>query len=288
MPHHDATVAAPDADQLVLDNLGLVHHAVNLVATRYPRHVDREELWNAGALGLVDASRRFDPDQGIPFQRYAMIRIRGAIIDSTRTRDWATRATRKGIRQVREATDALRAEHGRAPEDHEVADRLGITVARLQEMRAAAVNASLLHLDQAIAGAESEEATLSDLLEEQDEAVLPSAALENRELTGTLRLAVRHLPEIQREVVTRYYFGNEYLRDIADSLGVTEARASQIRSEGLTALRAHFARAFEGIPEVHESAPGRRSRAAFLAELAESSWRHCLAAADRPLVREVA
>ena len=84
MPHHDVTVTAPDPDQLVLDNLGLVHHAVNLVATRYPRHVDRDELWNAGALGLVDASRRFDPDQGTPFQRYAMIRIRGAIIDSTR------------------------------------------------------------------------------------------------------------------------------------------------------------------------------------------------------------
>lgn len=285
MPHATSLEENRDVDQLVLDNLGLVHHAVNQIATRYPRHVDREELWNAGAFGLVDASRRYDPAQGIPFARYAMIRIRGAIIDSTRTRDWASRGTRRGIREVREATDELQARTGAAPADEDVAAYLGITMDRLLEVRAASVSSSLLHLDQRIGASDVDEgATLGDLIEEEDEATLPSAALENREMTGTLRVAIEHLPETQREVVTRYYFGNEYLRDIADSLGVTEARASQIRSEGLVALRAYFSTSFDGVPDVDASAPGRRARTAFLAELAEAStWRDRLAAADRPL-----
>ncbi len=286
MSHPTPTPAGHDAaDRLVTDNLGLVQHAVNQVATRYPQHVDREELWNAGAYGLVDASRRYDPDQGIPFARYAMIRIRGAIIDSTRSRDWATRATRRSIREVREAAEELQARLGATPDDEAVAAHAGLTLEQLREVRASAVNASLLHLDQRLAGPDGDDTTLADLLEEQDDAILPWAALEQREVTGTLRVAVRHLPPTQREVVTRYYFGNEYLRDIADSLGVTEARASQIRSEGLTALRAYFAACFDGVPAIDTSSPGRRSRAAFLAELDETStWRDRLAAADRPLV----
>lgn len=272
------------ADRLVTDNLGLVQHVVNQVAARYPRHVDRQELWNAGAYGLVDASRRFDEAQGIPFARYAMIRIRGAIIDSTRSRDWATRAARRGLREIREATDALVAEHGRAPSEGEIAERLDIAVDRLEEMRSATAHANLLHLDQRVGSVDTGETTLSDLIQEEDEAALPMHALENRELTGTLRLAVQNLPEVQREVVTRYYFGGEFLRDIADSLGVTEARASQIRSEGLTALRAYFARAFDGVPEVDDAAPGRRSRTAFLEQLDRTStWRDRLDAADQPV-----
>ena len=79
------------ADQLVVDHLGLVQHIVSSLSSRYPRHVDRNDLWNAGALGLVEASKRYDETVGIPFARYAAIRVRGAIIDSTRSRDWATR-----------------------------------------------------------------------------------------------------------------------------------------------------------------------------------------------------
>ncbi|MBW3657241.1 MAG: sigma-70 family RNA polymerase sigma factor [Actinobacteria bacterium] len=277
------------ADRLVTEHLGLVQHVVNQVAARYPRHVDRQELWNAGAYGLVDASRRFDESQGIPFPRYAMIRIRGAIIDSTRSRDWVTRAARRGMREIRDATDALIAEHGRAPSEGEIAERLDIEVDRLREMRSSAAHATLLHLDQRVGAVDTDEMTLADLVEEEDEAVLPGDALENRELTGTLRLAVRHLPQAQREVVTRYYFGGEYLRDIADSLGVTEARASQIRSEGLTAIRAYFARAFDGVPAVDDDAPGRRNRLAFLAGIdGGSTWRDRLDEADRPLVAATA
>lgn len=277
-----AVLDREQANDLVEQHLHLVQHVVNQVATRYPRHVDRQELANAGALGLVDASRRYDPTVGIPFGRYAMIRIRGAIIDSTRSRDWATRAVRRGMREVREATEAFEQEHGRQPTVVELAASMGIDVEQVEAVKASAASSSLLHLDQRVGNAEAEDATLGELIEEQDTELLPQDQLEQRELTGTLRAAVAWLPEVQQEVVRRYYFEGEYLRDIADSLGVTEARVSQIRSEALNAVRAYFAESFDGVPSVDESAPGRRARSTFVEQVAEhTTWRSRLQAADR-------
>ena len=77
-------------EELVTEHLPLVDQVVARVSARFPRHVDRDELRNAGRLGLVEAARRYDPSTEVPFDRYAAIRIRGAILDSTRSRDWAT------------------------------------------------------------------------------------------------------------------------------------------------------------------------------------------------------
>jgi len=267
------TLSSEATNGLVTEHLYLVQQVVNQLASRYPRHVDRSELWSAGAYGLVDASRRFDPDAGIPFPRYAAIRIRGAIIDSTRTRDWATRRLRRDIRTVREARDGFEVREGRAPSETELAGLLNIDVAELREHRAAAANATL-HLDHPLPGTDSTETGLAARLEERGRERLPEDAIEHNELVGTVRSAVSFLPEPQREVVERYYFRGELLRDIADSLGVTEARASQIRSEALDAMRAYFGSAFEGVMPVAPKAPGIRRRATYVEELAsQSTWR---------------
>jgi RNA polymerase sigma factor FliA len=84
-----------------------------------------------------------------------------------------------------------------------------------------------------------------------------------------VRTAIACLNDVQRQVIERYFFGGEYLRDIADSLGVTEARVSQIRAEALNALRAYFGTSFEGVMEVAPDAPGLRRRAAYVARLSE-------------------
>ena len=268
-------------NDLVSEHLYLVQHVVNQLASRYPRHVDRSELWSAGALGLVDASRRYDSGTGIPFARYAIIRIRGAIIDSTRTRDWATRRLRRDMRQVREASEAFEVREGRSATDEELAKLLDMTVEQLRKHRSNAANATLLHLDHVMPGMDPAEGGIAARLEERDGDRLPEDSTEQRELVGTVRSAVSFLADTQREVIERYYFNGELLRDIADSLGVTEARASQIRSEALDAMRAYFGTAFEGVLPVPASAPGVRRRAAYVAEMSnQTSWRSRLAAAD--------
>ena len=88
-----------DTSALIEANLPLVHHVVLQVAGHFPRHVDRQELARAGALGLVEAAQRFDPSRGVPFDRFAARRIRGAILDAVRAVDWAPRSVRAQARR---------------------------------------------------------------------------------------------------------------------------------------------------------------------------------------------
>lgn len=266
-----------DADQLILDNLELVQHAVNQVASRYPAHVEREDLWNSGACGLVEAARRYRSEAGVPFTRYAFTRIRGAIIDSARSRDWAARAVRRHLREMRQAEEQFEETNGRSAGDEELALILGIAPDELQSRRAAAVSTSLLHLDFQYPDQES----LGQAIPEEDPASLPEEALADREMIGTLRDAIVYLPEPQREVVERYFLKGEKLQSIAEDLGVTDARISQISTEAINSLRAHLGRLYDGVPAVAESSPGKRSRAAYLATVGtQSTWRTRLAAAD--------
>jgi len=258
-----------DPNDLAAANIELVQQIVNQVAARYPRHVDRNELWSAGATGLVEASRSYRAETGIPFHRYAAIRIRGSIIDSTRKRDWAVRSLRRRMREVHTAEDRFEIAEGRKPTDEELCTLIGIDIEELRSRRTAAVNSSLLHLDQE----DPERVPLGERIEERSAELLPEETLSNREMLGTLISAIDELPDLQRDVVRRYYLEGEMLQTIAETLGVTEARVSQIRAEAVNAMRAFFGTLYDFVEDVPSSAPGRRSRTAYLASMAEkSTW----------------
>lgn len=264
---------------LVSETLEVVGYIVAEVSARYPRHVDRDELWNAGALGLVEASRRFDPDAGVPFSRYASIRIRGAIIDSTRTRDWASRSVRRNQRDINTAREEVQDSRGRSATNSEIAAFLEISDAELATQQAKVHATSLLHLDKPTPDHES---TLGDTVAEPSDEMRPDASLEQREMRGTLLDSVKYLPEIQAEVVTRYYMGGELLQEIATDMGITEARVSQIRSEALMSMRTFFSTQYEGVDAAPDESPGKRARAAYLSRMAEqSTWRTRLDAEER-------
>ena len=136
---------------------------------------------------------------------------------------------------------------------------------------------SLLHLDQPL---EDEDATLGERIEEPAE-TSPDEALERREMRGMLATAVRNLPDVQAEVISRYYVDGDLLQTIADDLGLTEARVSQIRSEALAALRAFFATQYEDVDFDVADAPGKRSRAAYLERMSQQAdWRDRVDAAE--------
>src|SRR3954468_2894964 len=99
--------------KLIEEHLPLVKHVVFQVAAHFPRHVDRDELARAGALGLVEAAQRYDPRRGVPFNRFAAQRIRGAILDAVRSADWAPRSVRTLARQLDQAEQRLATELGR-------------------------------------------------------------------------------------------------------------------------------------------------------------------------------
>jgi RNA polymerase sigma factor for flagellar operon FliA len=260
-----------ESDALIQEHIDLVGRVVGRVTSMYPRHVDRQELWNAGALGLVEAARRFDPDAGIPFERYASIRIRGAIIDSTRTRDWASRSVRRRYRELTQAEEQFNETAGRAPSKEELSTLLGVPVDALEKIKARSEASMLLYLDHESG---TEGMTLRESVVDTDVTTHPEMALEQRELLGTLREAVDSLPGVHGEVVRRHYFDGDLLQDIGNELGVTQARVSQIRTEALNSVRAWFGSLYDGVPEVPDESPGKRARAAYVSQMAnQSTWR---------------
>src|SRR5918999_1061570 len=116
-----------ELSEVVEQHLPLVKHVVFQVAVHFPRHVDREELARAGALGLIEAAHRYDAERGVPFQRFAAQRVRGAILDALRSADWAPRSVRNAARSLESTRQKLAHDLGRTPSVQELAEALGTT-----------------------------------------------------------------------------------------------------------------------------------------------------------------
>lgn len=221
---------------LIEEHLPLVNHVVFQVAVHFPRHVDRDDLARAGALGLVEAAKRYDEARGVPFNRFAAQRIRGAIIDGVRAADWAPRSVRALARRLDQVEQSLANQLGRVPSLGETAAALDMTREELDRLRDRLFRSVVLAFDSLVGDSEDEELTLVDVLTDTS-AVEPSEELESRELHAYLRDAVNLLPERHRMVVVGYFIEERTSQDLARFLGVTESRVSQMRTEALAMLR---------------------------------------------------
>jgi RNA polymerase sigma factor for flagellar operon FliA len=259
-----------DERAVIEQHLPLVRHIVFQVAVRFPRHVDREELARAGALGLVEAARRYDGARGVPFERFAAQRIRGAILDAVRSADWAPRSVRNLARLLEQTGQQLASTLGRPPTTEEMAEAMAITpeeVARLQDRIHRSV---VLALDHQLADSNGEGQTLADTV--TDNELEPSETLEQRELHAYLRDAVRLLPERHRLVVIGYFLEGRSSGELARFLGITESRVSQLRSEALGMLREAINAQYDDDAPGSPRTGGRR--ASLATALSESSpWR---------------
>lgn len=224
-----------EVHRLIEAHLPLVRHVVFQVAVHFPRHVDREELATAGALGLVEAARRYDTARGVPFDRFAAQRIRGAILDAVRAADWAPRSVRTLARKLEQVEQQLATKLGRVPNAHEKAEALGMEADELRRLQDRMFRSVVLALEYEVAD-DDEELTLVDVLAD-DHNREPSEELEHRELHSYLRDAVGLLPERHRLVIVGYFLEGKKSQDLAQLLGVTESRISQLRSEALAMLR---------------------------------------------------
>jgi RNA polymerase sigma factor FliA len=264
--------------KLIEENLPLVKHIVFQVAVHFPRHVDRDDLARAGALGLVEAARRYDESRGVPFDRFAAQRIRGAILDAVRAADWAPRSVRTLARKLESVEQRLATELGRVPGTQEMADALGMTRDELRRLQDRMFRSVVLALEHEVTDDSDEDLTLVDVLRDRGQ-VEPLEELESRELHAYLRDAVNLLPERQRLVVVGYFLEGRTSQDLARFLGVTESRVSQLRSEALAMLKEGIEAQYAGPVAPPEQASGRvaRRKASYAAAIADASaWRNRL------------
>ena len=227
--------SAQEVSRRIEEHLPLVNHVVFQVAVHFPRHVDRNELIHAGALGLVEAAKRYDESRGVPFNRFAAQRIRGAIIDAVRAADWAPRSVRMLARRLDQVEQRLAVQLGRVPSLGETAAALGMDREELDNLRDRIFRSVVLAFEYVVTESDDEELTLVDVL--ADAAPEPAAELEDRELKSYLREAVAMLPERHRMIVLGYFVQGRTSEELARFLGVTESRISQMRTEALGMLR---------------------------------------------------
>ena len=214
-------------DRIVLDHLPLVKVIAIRVHENLPVHVDVDDLIHAGVLGLFDAVDKYDGEKNVEFQSYAKHRIKGAILDSLRQLDWASRDMRKRQKQLDAVTRDLTGKLGRSPSDAEVAQEMGVSTVRLRRIQMEIRSLALVSTTRTEAEDDRprEFAATSDLQ--------PDRMCERRELQVTLRSAIGALPERYQKVVFLYYTNDLTMREIGDVLGVNESRISQIHKLAL-------------------------------------------------------
>ena len=226
---HDAAARA----ELLERHLGLVHHVAREVAAWVGQAVEVDELVSAGTLGLVQALGSFDLSRGLAFSTFASRRVRGAILDELRSRDWRPRSVRSRSRQIASTVARLEAEHGRATRPGEVAEAMGIDLETYWRWSSAAQVGPPISLE---SEGPEDQGPIGNALADP-EAELPDAAVTQKDMTDQVRQSLESLPERERTVLALYYYEELNQQQIAEVLHVTESRVSQIRSRALRRLR---------------------------------------------------
>jgi RNA polymerase sigma factor for flagellar operon FliA len=224
-------------EQLLSQNLRLVHHVARQLARTLRVDVEFDDLVSAGTIGLVKAIENFDPSRGLAFSTFAAPRIRGAILDDLRRWDHVPRSVRRKQRQLNAAREALAGSLDRPPQDEETARELGIDVEKLWRWETAAQEAVHVSIDRPVDadGDGTVRTPLDVLVGDTGEQIEES--LNREQEIELLREEIAALKERERLVLSLYYFEELKLHEIASILNLTESRVSQIRSKAISTLR---------------------------------------------------
>jgi RNA polymerase sigma factor for flagellar operon FliA len=216
-------------DRIILDHLPLVRAIAVRVHENLPVHVDLDDLVHAGILGLFDAAKKYNPRKKVAFSSYAKHRIKGAILDSLRELDWASRDLRRRHKQIEAATRELASVLKRNPTQMEIAEKMGVGIDRWRQMMIEMRNVGLFSASGR--GSDSEEMPAPDFVAEEE--TQPDNICAREQLRLHLRMAMQTLPERYRKVVLLYYTNEMTMKEIGNILGINESRVSQIHKSAL-------------------------------------------------------
>ena len=218
-------------NQLAEHYLPLVKIVAGRLAISLPAHVDREDLLSSGFFGLLDAIDRYDLQRKNKFETYAGVRIRGAMIDHLRAKDWIPVTMRQKIRKYEQTVYRLETELGRSATDEELAEAMELSLEELHVLVGQLNSATVIPLEEYLR-ADTPEATDSS----------PEESAEYKELQETLAKAIDRLPEKERIVVSLYYYEELTLKEISLILHLSEARISQLHTKAVFRMRGYLAR----------------------------------------------
>ncbi len=220
-----------EREAAVLELTSLVKAIAHRIAARVPKHIEVDDLIGAGMIGLLDAVDKFDRAKSNNFKKYALVRVKGAMLDEIRAMDPMGRSLRRKVTHVTRTTDALERVLGRPPTEDEVASRLGIGLAGYRALR------ERLHpiLVVSVEEMSDEGRDISSWITERS-ASDPAALLEAKRVREFLDRQILEIKERFGLVLRFYFYDGMTMREIAKVLDVSESRASQILTEALEAF----------------------------------------------------
>ncbi len=233
---YQQTLHKEDKSKLIRDNLGLVDILVGRMTTQVPSFMNRDDMRSAGMMGLIDAANKFDTTKNILFKTFAEYRIRGAIFDEMRKLDWFSRTLRDKYNRLSRTMATLEKKLGRPPGEEEMAHEMEMSLSEYQDTLAQVSHLGCVSLNEAL-DSTGEGRSFMDTLEDTREDSSPAHLFENSEVTHILADILSKLPEKERYVISLYYYEELTQKEIAEVLGVSEGRVSQLHSQALIHLK---------------------------------------------------
>jgi len=234
--HYQEGLSQERRDQLILEHLPQVRLIARRIHDRLPESVSLDDLVSTGVVGLIGAIDRFDASHNVKLKTYAEYKIRGAILDSLRGLDWAPRQQRKRAKMIEAAISQTEQRLHRSPTEEEIAKELKVSMEEYHEWLVEIRGLNVGSLESAPPDEDNNRDLLRFISDDQEQ--WPSRLLERSELQRLLAESISRMPEIEKTVLSLYYYQELTLREIARIVGLHESRISQLKSQAILRLRA--------------------------------------------------
>jgi RNA polymerase sigma factor for flagellar operon FliA len=225
-----------ERDKLIMKYAPLVKHIVGRIAYKLPIDAsNRDDLINVGIIGLMEALDKYDDKRNVQFETYARFRIRGAILDELRARDWVPRSVRNKDSKLEKAFQALKKNLGRQPDEYEVAEFLGMTLEQYYKLLDETKGISLISQEDMNPDAMESESYF-DVMGVAD-SHNPLDLVSGKELKHKLKGVIDELPHKEKIVISLYYYDEMTMKEIGCILDLTESRVCQLHTQAILRLK---------------------------------------------------
>lgn len=225
-----------DKNHLLTEHMPLVKRLAHQMKAKLPASVEVDDLVQAGMIGLLDAIQRYEENHGAQFETYAVLRIRGAMLDELRSSDWMPRSTRQNMRKVEQAMATLQQQLGRPPSESEIAKSLKLSLADYQEMLGDSGGHQLVYYED-FHDEDGNDSWLDRYAVDEDD---PLRALLETDFRQAVIDAIDNLPPREKILMGLYYEEELNLKEIGAVMGVSESRVSQLHSQAVGRLRTYL------------------------------------------------
>ena len=220
-------------DKIIVQYIYLTRYVIGRIKVSLPPSFTYEDIASYGVEGLIDAVEKFSPNKGAKFETYALMRIRGCIIDRIRSSDWLPRTIRKKIKELKQASEVLKQKLGRKPTTSELAEYTSLEKEKIDEILSSDTGVDSLY-DKRGQGDDSIE--IIDTIEDQ-KTERPEEAIEKKDAKRELEYALKKLPERERMLLVLYYHENMTLKEIGATINISESRVCQLHAQAIMKLR---------------------------------------------------